>query len=266
MWLDSHCHLNHERIEELGLPSDIIRSAKQAGVSGMMTICCEIDKEFSQLNSIATANENVWCSVGTHPHDAGAETEKKYTTNDIINMVNDNPKVVAIGETGLDYYYDNSPREEQKDSFRKHIRASLESDTALVIHTRDAEDDTIQILKEEGVPKGVLHCFSGSRDLAERGLELGLLISFSGIVTFKKATELQEIAKRIPLESMLIETDAPFLAPVPLRGKTNQPANVIHTGKFIADLRGVSQEEIATKTQKNFFELFPKAKDTWKSN
>ena len=266
MWLDSHCHLNHERIEELGTPSEIIQSAKQAGVNGMMTICCEIDKEFNQLNSIAMANENVWCSVGTHPHDAAAVTEEKFSSDNIVKMVKDNAKVVAIGETGLDYYYDNSPRDEQKESFRKHIRASLESNTALVIHTREAEDDTIQILKEEGAPRGVLHCFSGSRDLAKKGLDLGLYISFSGIVTFKKATELQEIATRIPLERMLIETDAPFLAPVPLRGKINQPANVIHTGQFIANLRGVSEEEIAKKTQENFFELFPKAKDTWKSN
>ncbi len=266
MWLDSHCHLNHENIEELGTPSNIISNAKETGVSGMMTICCEIAKEYEALKSIANDHDNVWCSVGTHPHDAGLDTEKQFSSDDIVQMVKDNQKVVAIGETGLDYYYDNSPRDEQKDSFRKHIHASLESNTALVIHTRDAGDDTIQILKEEGSPKGVLHCFSGSPALAQKGLDLGLYISFSGIVTFKKATELQDIAKTVPLESMLIETDAPFLAPVPLRGKINQPANVIHTGKFIAQLRGISEEEVANQTRENFFTLFPKAKETWTSN
>lgn len=266
MWLDSHCHLNHERIEELGSPSDIISAAKENNVSGLMTICCEISKEFETLKQISTNHDNVWCSIGTHPHDADNPEEVQISEDMIAAAVNDNPKVVAIGETGLDYYYDNSPREEQKTSFRKHIRASKACDTALVIHTRDAEDDTVQILKEEGTPKGVLHCFTGSKDLAERGLDLGLYISFSGIVTFNNAADLQEIAKTMPLERMLIETDAPFLAPVPLRGKVNQPANVTHTGKFIAELRGITEEELAEKTRENFFNLFPKARDTWISN
>ncbi len=264
MWIDSHCHLNHENITELGKPSELIAQARAANVSGLMTICCEIHKEFDELKQIATNHDNVWCSVGTHPHDAAVQNEQDISAEDIVNMVNNSKKVVAIGETGLDYYYNNSPSEDQKASFRKHIRASHACNAPLVIHTRDAEDDTVTILEEEGRPKGVLHCFSGTEKLARQGLDLGLYISFSGILTFKKAEELRKIAQIVPLDRVLVETDAPFLAPVPKRGKVNEPANVVHTGTFLAELLNKDVNEIAERTTENFFTLFSKAKETFK--
>ncbi|MAQ71427.1 MAG: LuxR family transcriptional regulator [Alphaproteobacteria bacterium] len=265
MLIDSHCHLNHIKIKDAGSPSELIKDAKSHGIAGLLTICCQINEEFDEIHSIAKEHENVWCSVGTHPHDAGLKTEMAISQSQIEDYVTDNPKVIGIGETGLDYYYDNSPREAQKESFRKHIRACLATDTPVIIHTRDAEEETIEILQEEGQGKlrGVLHCFSGSSWLAEKGLKLGLYISFSGIVTFKKATELQEIAKATPLERILVETDAPYLAPVPFRGKTNVPAYVRHTSKFLSELKSVSEETVSTHSTENFFKLFNKAKDTW---
>ena len=265
MLIDSHCHLNHIKIKDKGTPSQLIKDANAQGIKGLLTICCQIQEEFDEIHSIAKAHDNVWCSVGTHPHDAGIDAEKAITQSQIEDIVTGNPKVVGIGETGLDYYYDNSPREAQQESFRKHIRACLATDTPVIIHTRDAEQDTIDILKEEGRGKlrGVLHCFSGTKWLAEQGLDLGLYISFSGIVTFKKATELQEVAKMTPLDRILVETDAPYLAPVPLRGKTNVPSNVKYTAKFISELKSIPEEEVSSHSTKNFFALFDKAKDTW---
>lgn len=261
MWIDSHCHLNHSGITEKGVPADLVKSANNNNVSGMLTICCRMSEEKDLLLDIAAQHDNVWCSIGTHPHDAGLEAEKAFSADDIANIVLENDKVIAIGETGLDYYYDNSPRDDQADSFRKHLQACLKSDVPAIIHTRDAEEDTIKILREakEGTNlKGVMHCFSGTQWLADQALDIGFYISFSGIVTFKKSEELRAVAKTVPLDKVLVETDAPFLAPPPYRGKVNEPAYVAHVGEFLADLYDLSVEEFAKITTDNFFRLFSK--------
>ena len=263
MWIDSHCHLNHPGIVEKGVPSDIAEAAKQAGVSGMVTICCRLSEEIDTLLDIADNNDNVWCSIGTHPHDAGLEAEKAFTKDKIVEIAKSNDKIVALGETGLDYYYDNSPREDQAASFRKHIQACIEADVPMIVHTREAEADTHKIMKEEGQGTGltgVMHCFSGTQKLAEQSLEMGFYLSFSGIVTFKKADELREIAKNTPLDKILVETDAPFLAPTPYRGKVNEPAYVSKVGEYLAELFEKTPEEFAQITTDNFFRLFKKAK------
>ncbi|MGH1457197.1 MAG: TatD family hydrolase [Alphaproteobacteria bacterium] len=262
MWIDSHCHLNHKGIDEKGSPSEIIAAAQAGGVSGMVTICCRMSEEIDELLSIANSNDNVWCSIGTHPHDAGLDAEKGFSQDQIVQIANKHDKIIALGETGLDYFYDNSPRADQAESFRKHIRACIETDLPMVVHTRDAEDDTYKIMSEEhqGKLRGVMHCFSSAQSLAEKSLELGFYISFSGIVTFKKADELRQTAKIVPLNRVLVETDAPFLAPMPYRGKVNEPAYVAKTGEFLAELYGVTPQEFAKITSDNFFRLFNKAK------
>jgi len=263
MWIDSHCHLNHSGINEKGSPSEIIAAAKKAGVSGMMTVCCRISEEVDTLLNIANEHDNIWCSVGTHPHDAGLEAEKGFSQDSIVDLVKANDNVIAIGETGLDYFYDNSPRDEQQQSFRKHIKACIKADVPMIVHTRDADEDTAKIMREEGAGtnlSGVMHCFSSSQWLAEQALDMEFYISFSGIVTFKKAEELRQTAKIVPLNRVLVETDAPFLAPVPYRGKVNEPAYVTNTGEFLAELYGISKEEFAKITTDNFFRLFKKAK------
>jgi len=268
MWIDSHCHLTHERIRDFGSPEDLVRSAHQADVDGMLTISCQISGDFPDQLKTAKALDNVWCSIGTHPHDAGLEGEKAITLERLVEMARSDAKIIGIGESGLDYYYNNSTPEEQQASFRKHIRACLETDLPLIVHSRDAEKDTARIIREESAGQslnGVMHCFSSKPTLAEDALDFGFYISFSGIVTFKAAEELRSIAASVPLDRMLVETDAPFLAPVPHRGRTNQPAYVSETGKFIAELRGMESEELAGITAQNFFTLFPRAKDTWVS-
>tara|TARA_R110001592_G_scaffold16881_3_gene71403 strand:- start:14356 stop:15153 length:798 start_codon:yes stop_codon:yes gene_type:complete len=263
MWIDSHCHLNHSGIQEKGDPDAIIAAAKQSGVDGMVTICCRMSEEIDTLLEITNTHDNVWCSIGTHPHDAGLDAEKAFSQGRIAELARANDNVIAIGETGLDYFYDNSPRPDQQDSFRKHIRACIETDLPMVVHTRDAEQDTAAIMKEEGQGtnlSGVMHCFSSSQWLAEQALDMGFYVSFSGIVTFKKADELRATAKIVPLDKVLVETDAPFLAPMPHRGKTNEPAYVAQTGAFLADLYGLEVEEFAKITTDNFFRLFKKAK------
>mgnify|MGYP003391863892 CR=1 FL=1 len=265
MYIDSHCHLNHERIQGEGDPSSIVRLAKQNKVDGMLTICCRIAEEFDGILNIARANDNVWCSIGTHPHDAGLQTEKDISLDKLIALANSDPKVIGIGESGLDYFYDHSPRADQQDSFRKHIRACLATGLPLIVHSRDAEEDTMKIIREEnpdGKLTGVMHCFSSKRKLAEDALDIGFYVSFSGIITFKKSTELQDIAKDVPLDKLLIETDAPFLAPEPYRGKTNTPAYVGHTCDYLAKLKDISGEDMAAITKGNFFRLFTKAKLT----
>lgn len=261
MWIDSHCHLNHSGIKELGDPVQIVNAAREAGISGMLTVCCNMSKEIDELLEITSAHDNVWCSIGTHPHDAGLVEEQAFTQDKIVVIANSNDKIIAIGESGLDYFYDNSPRQAQQDSFRKHIGACLESELPLIVHSRDADSDTADILKNEGQGKlqGVMHCFSSTQELAESALDLGLYISFSGIITFKKADELREIAKIVPLNRVLVETDAPFLAPVPHRGKVNEPALVAITGAYLAELYGKTPEEFARITTDNFFRLFKKA-------
>lgn len=265
MWIDSHCHLNHSGIEEKGKPGTIIHNAKEQGVDGMLTICCRMSEEIDELLSIANRNNNVWCSIGTHPHDAGLDAEKEITQDEIVKIANTHDKIIALGETGLDYYYDNSPRDDQADSFRKHIRACIETDLPMIVHTRDAEADTHRIMIEEnqsGKLRGVMHCFSSSQWLAEKSLEMGFYISLSGIVTFNKAQELRDTAKTIPLDRLLVETDSPYLAPAPYRGKVNEPAYVVKTGEFLAELYGIEHTELARITTENFYKLFTKARHT----
>ncbi len=207
---------------------------------------------------IAEAHDNVFCSVGTHPHNAAEEPD--VTAEDLIRLAQ-HKKVVAIGEAGLDYHYDNSPRDLQEKGFRTHIAAARETGLPLVIHAREADDDIARILEEEtakGAFPFVLHCFTGGPDLAKRGLALGGYLSFSGVLTFKSAENLRAIAKEAPLDRILVETDAPYLAPEPLRGRTNEPSYVVHTAAKLAATRGLSADEIASATTENFFRLFSK--------
>lgn len=261
MWIDSHCHLNHERFQGAD-PAELAAEALSNNVDGMVSICCRIHDEFPSLLELTRKTKGVWCTIGTHPHEAGRDEEQSVSLEHLVELANSDPLVVGIGESGLDYYYDYAPRELQAISFRKHIHACIETGLPLVVHARDADKDIAQILREEGKGtdlKGVLHCFSSGRDLAEAGLDLGFYVSFSGIVTFKNATELQDIAKDIPSDKILVETDAPFLAPIPFRGQTNKPAYVQHTGEFLANLRGEDTNTFAAQTTKNFFTLFDKA-------
>ncbi len=257
MWIDSHCHLTHEKMESSA--EELVQRAEHAGVDGMLNISCQITGDFPGVLGCAQKFDNVWCSIGTHPHDAGLDAEKAITQEKLVEMARSDPKIIGIGESGLDYYYDNSPREDQQDSFRKHIRACIETDLPLIIHAREADDDVFAIVREESSGKalgGVMHCFSSGPQLAENMLGLGFYISFSGIVTFNKADELREIARNVPLDRILVETDAPYLAPQPHRGKANEPAFVVHTGAFLAALKGVSDDEMARATTENFYSLF----------
>ncbi len=264
MWIDSHCHLTHERMGEAYTPEQLVENAKENGVEGMLNISCQITGDFPQVLETAQKFNNVWCTIGTHPHDAGAESEKAISRAELVKMALSEPKIVGIGETGLDYYYDNAPREDQEASFRKHLQACIETDLPIIIHARDADEDIARIMfEEEGAGTGlggVMHCFSSGGELAQKALDFGFYISFSGIVTFKQADELREIAKNVPLDRILGETDAPFLAPAPHRGKTNQPAYVVHTGEVLAELHDISKENLAKHSKNNFFKLFDKAK------
>jgi TatD DNase family protein len=265
MWVDSHCHLNHSKLAEIGTPESVVKTAKDSGVEAMLTICCRIADEFPEVLATAKKFDNVWCTVGTHPHDASKTAELAITQDEIVRIAKSDDKIIGIGESGLDYFYKNSTPEDQAVSFRKHIRACIESDLPLVVHARDADDDIIRIIREEGQGTnltGVMHCFSSGRPMAEQALELGFYISFSGIVTFKTATDLQSIAKDVPLDKILVETDAPYLAPTPHRGKINQPAYVINTGKYLSELHQINEETIAKHCKNNFFKLFKKAKSS----
>lgn len=263
MYIDSHCHLIHKRLLTLGGPEQVIRNAEQAGVEAMLTICCDIAHEFPQVLELSRQHPNVWCTIGTHPHDAGVAEEKDISQEKLAELALSDPNIVGIGESGLDYYYKNSAVDDQQESFRKHIRACIETGLPLVVHARDADDDIINILREEGQGtglKGVMHCFSSSRKLGEDALDFGFYISFSGIVTFKHAQELRDFAKDVPLSRLLVETDAPFLAPEPHRGQINEPSLMPHTGKLLAELHGVDEETLASHTKENFFTLFDRAK------
>ncbi|MDB2682726.1 TatD family hydrolase [Alphaproteobacteria bacterium] len=258
MWIDSHCHLTHEKFGDV-TPDTLVSNAVAAGVDGMLCINCRIVDEFPTILKTAQSFDNVWCTIGTHPHEAGKAEELTVSQDELVAKALSDLKIVGIGETGLDYHYDFAPREDQIESFRKHIRACLETDLPMVVHAREADEDIIRIIKEEspdGKLRGVMHCFSSGRKMAEEALEIGFYISFSGIVTFKKATELQDIARDVPLDRILVETDAPYLAPEPYRGKQNEPAYVSYTGRKIAELHGVSEEEVAKTTSGNFFKLF----------
>ena len=258
MLVDSHCHLDFPDYAGDKLDA-VLERARRAGVGAMLTIGTELSR-FPGVRAIAERHANIWCSVGVHPHEAGQAGVGDAQA--LIRETN-HPKVVAIGESGLDYYYDSSPRSSQKANFQAHIEAAQETGLPLIVHTRDAEDDTAAMLTAgaaAGRLKGVLHCFTSNRTLAERALELGFFISLSGIVTFKNAADLRETAKIIPMDRLLVETDAPYLAPVPVRGKPNEPSYVVHTARFVAELRGITPEALAEATTVNFYRLFHKAK------
>jgi TatD DNase family protein len=256
MLIDQHCHLD---FPELAAELDgVLGRAKAAGIAAMLSISTRV-KRLPNLLAIAEAHANVFCSVGTHPHYAHEELD--VATDELIRLAA-HPKVVAIGEAGLDYFYDNSPRQAQAEGFRRHIAAARASRLPLVIHARDADEDVAAMLEaetEKGAFAAVLHCFTGGRELAKRGLALGHYISFSGILTFKKSESLREVAALVPLDRLLLETDAPYLAPDPFRGKRNEPAYLVHTAATLARLKGVSLEEIARTTSDNFFRLYAKA-------
>jgi TatD DNase family protein len=256
MFVDSHCHLNYKGLAE-DQPAVIAR-ARAAGVSKMLNISTKV-AEWDAVIAVAEREPDVVASVGVHPHDA--DTHADVETATLVERAR-HPRVVGIGESGLDFYYDRSDRDRQKASFRAHVAAARETGLPIIVHTREAEGDTVEILADEmgkGAYTGVIHCFTASRDFADKALGLGLYVSMSGIVTFKNAKDLQETAKAIPLERLLIETDSPFLAPVPHRGKPCEPAFVADTARFLAELRGESLDELAAATSANFHRLFSKA-------
>ena len=256
MLVDHHCHLD---FPQFAADLDgVVARAKAAGVGTIVTISTRI-RRFPEISSIAERYPDVWCSVGTHPHQA--DEERGIETSEIVRLAQ-HPKVVAIGEAGLDYFYRHSSPEAQAEGFRRHIAAARETGLPLEIHTRDADADTQAILEDEhakGAFPAILHCFTGGRTLALRAVELGAYVSFSGVASFKKSDELRAIAAEIPLDRILVETDAPFLAPEPYRGRTNEPAYVVHTAAAIARARGLSPEAFAAATTENFFRLFAKA-------
>ncbi len=256
MFVDSHCHLNYKGLIEE--QATVLARAREAGVGTMLNISTR-EREWDDIIATAEREADVWATVGIHPHEADQHPDVD-TAKLVAKAAH--PRVIGIGETGLDYYYDHSDRDRQRTSFRAHIVAAREIGLPLIVHTRDAEADTADILAEEmgkGAYPGVIHCFTASGEFADKALELGLYISISGIVTFKNARDLQETAARLPAERLLIETDAPFLAPVPHRGKTCEPGHVADTARFLANLRGVSVEELAEQTTRNFRALFTKA-------
>ena len=256
MLIDSHCHLDFDALA--GDLDGVLARATAAGVDGMVTISTWVDK-FAAITAIAEAHETVWCSVGTHPHNA--DQELHIQTEDLVRL-SAHPKCVAIGEAGLDYFYDNAPREAQATGLRRHIAAARTTGLPLVIHSRAADDDMAAILEQETAEQGpfpfVLHCFTAGMELAKRGLALGGYVSFSGIITFKNAEEIREVAKAVPADRYLVETDAPYLAPIPHRGQPNEPSFVRHTAERLAELRGIGLEQLGEETTGNFGRLFAK--------
>ncbi len=254
MLVDSHCHLNFpEFTKDLDA---VIKNAHEHGISHMLTVNTRLSESLD-IQRIAEAHHNIFCSVGVHPHDS-----KDYNDSKLIEQLKSHathPKVVALGETGLDYYYNNSDEKAQIDCFSMHLNTGVELNLPVIIHTRDADSDTLSCLDQHPNTKGVFHCFSGSLDFAKQGLDRGLYISFSGIITFKNASELREVVKFVPLDRILVETDSPFLAPIPHRGKRNEPAFTQFVAKMVAELKEISLEEVAQATTKNFFNLFNKA-------
>ncbi|OYV50758.1 MAG: LuxR family transcriptional regulator [Rhodospirillales bacterium 20-60-12] len=255
MLIDSHCHLDYFTAAE---QTDIIARAHAAGVAKMVTIGTSLTQSHNAM-AIAAAHENVWCTIGVHPHEAGQDG---IPTPETIAGLTACAKTIGIGESGLDYFYDKAPRDAQAANFRAHIKAAQLTGLPLCIHARDADEDIAAMLRAEmAVQKFpfLLHCFSSSRALAEAALDLGGYISFSGILTFPKSLELRDIARDIPISRLLVETDSPYLAPVPFRGKRNEPAHTAHTARKLAEVRGVSPDFIATQTTANFYRLFSKA-------
>jgi len=256
--IDSHCHLDYEP-----MASDIdgtLRRAKDKGVDLFLTICTDLSK-VPVVMALAESHPEVFATIGVHPH----ESQKTLAEEELFKvLVNEaaRSKVVGFGETGLDYYYTHSPQEDQKSAFKAHIEAGLERDLPLIVHTRDAEEDTIDLIKTvgQGKARGVIHCFSGSSWLRDQSLELGFYISVSGIITFKKAEALREVLKEVPLDRLLLETDAPYLAPEPYRGKSNEPSYIVETAKKLAELKRVSYDELCAQTSQNFLTLFSKVR------
>ena len=255
MLVDSHCHLDFP--DYAGDVEGVVARARAAGVGVCVSIGTELSR-FPGVKKVAEQFADVWCSVGVHPHEA----EKELLADPALLLAEtSHPKVVAIGETGLDYYYEHAPRDAQKKNFRAHIAAGRISGLPVIVHTRDADDDTIALLEEEmakGPFTGLIHCFTGTQKLADAAIRMGFYVSVSGIATFKNSGPLREVIKTVPLDRLLVETDAPFLAPMPHRGKTNEPAFVVHTARMLAELKGVSESELAAATTENFFRLFTK--------
>lgn len=256
MLVDSHCHLDFPELAA-DLPG-VLSRMRDNGVTHALTISTTLET-FPAVRRVADAGPNLWCSAGVHPDER--RDAREATVEDLVAMADD-PKVVAIGETGLDYFRVEGDTEWQRERFRTHIRAARRAGKPLVIHTRAAAEDTLRIMREEGAGEagGVLHCFTEAWEVAEAALAMGFHISFSGIVTFKNAVALKDVARRVPMERMLVETDSPYLAPVPHRGKPNQPAFVKHVAQEIAALRGIAFEDVAAHTARNFFGLFRHAR------
>ena len=257
MLVDSHCHLNYKGLVE-EQPA-VLERARQSGVTAMLNISTR-ESEWRDIVATAEREKDVWASIGIHPHEADSHPDV-----DLAKLVGEaaHPRVIAIGETGLDYYYDHSDRERQRQSFRTHIHAARETGLPIIVHTRDAEADTAAIMAEEmeqGAYSGVIHCFTASEEFAQKALALGFYISISGIVTFKNAKDLKETAAKLPADRLLVETDAPFLAPVPHRGKTGEPAFVANTARYLAELRGEDYTDLCETTGRNFYQLFTKAR------
>ncbi|GAA0579084.1 TatD family hydrolase [Rhizomicrobium electricum] len=256
MLVDSHCHLEYDSYAAEG--DAPIERARAAGVGACVTIGTKLST-FPKTLAVAERYDNVWCSVGSHPD---AADEESFTDASQLIAHAQHPKVIGIGETGLDYHYETPSQAAQATNFLVHIDAAQETRLPLIVHTRDAEDDTIAMLEEKmkRAPfTGVLHCFTGTAKLAEAGLRLGLYISASGIITFKNAEPLRDVFREVPMDRLLVETDSPYLAPIPYRGKRNEPSFVTHTAAMLAELKGVSPDEIALRTTDNFFRLFLKA-------
>ncbi|MEE9434078.1 MAG: TatD family hydrolase [Sphingorhabdus sp.] len=256
MLVDSHCHLNYKGLVEQ--QGDVLARARDSGVTAMLNISTR-ESEWDEVVGLAESESDVWATVGIHPHEADAHPD--VDTAKLVKRAA-HPRIIGIGETGLDYYYEHSDRHNQQKSFRAHIAASRETGLPLIVHTRDAEEDTAAILAEEmeqGAYPGVIHCFTAGADFARKALDLDFYISLSGIVTFKNAKDLQDVAKWVPADRLLVETDAPFLAPVPHRGKTGEPAFVADTAEFVAGLRDEDQQLFKKTTAENFYKLFAKA-------
>ncbi len=258
MLVDSHCHLNYPEFDDLAA---VVARADEAGVGLMQTISTK-RSDFSEVIAIAEAQNAVYASIGIHPHEAAAHED--ISAGELLKWAA-HPKVIGIGESGLDYYYENSPRAAQQRLFRVHIDAARRSGLPLIVHSRDADEDTVAILHEEyrRAPfVGLIHCFSSGKYLADKSIEIGFYISISGIITFKKSQALRDTVREIPLERLLVETDAPYLAPVPYRGKSNEPAYTRYTAAALAELKGVSEARLAQQTTDNFFRLFNKNDNT----
>jgi TatD DNase family protein len=256
MLVDSHCHLNFPDFKDD--LDGVITRAREAGVGVMQTICTEM-AEFDEVHAIAKRYPGIYCSVGVHPNDSG---QAEIARAEELIAKTSYPEVIGIGETGLDYHYERTDREMQKKSFLEHIKAARETNLPLIVHTRDADEDTVGILTSEmakGKFKGLIHCFTSSKYLAEEVIKLGFYISLSGIISFKNAQSIRDAIIDVPMDRLMVETDAPYLAPMPHRGKRNEPSFVIHTNRMLAQIKGISEEECAKITTANFFRLFDKA-------